>query len=37
MLIGGVEEGHLVLFDKSKENSWDEKIYSEKINDKITV
>jgi len=27
----------LILFDKSKNKSWEEKIYIEKIDEKITI
>ena len=33
----GAKEGHLILFDKSKNKSWEEKIYIEKIDEKITI
>jgi len=36
MNICGASEGHLILFDKTNK-PWDEKIYSEKINDMITL
>ncbi len=34
MKIKGATEGHLIIFDRSKEKSWDEKIFhkSEKVN-----
>ena len=33
----GCRDGYLLIFDRNKEKSWDEKIYykQEKINDKI--
>lgn len=33
----GAKEGHLVIFDRKSDKNWDEKIYCEKVDEKIKV
>ena len=33
----GAKEGHLIIFDRKADRNWDDKIYCEKISDKIKV